>query len=454
MSAVSHSKIYSQNETANTNNVLSIRQKDDHRQRQPAIFPKLYKNSSRPDRKTFSPHSATRNSKVIPSNAYPHSVTWILHGIYGSVIAEAGFFRKIRTILLPLLHNSSVSAVLAAFGGSVFNLAITTILYPSNYSTLPVYISDSYNDLKFGYAAAATMVGGAFIVGIMMLLEVVLNAGQVFVRGKEMSSPHRVVPIEQRDMNMVFQDFALWPHMKARDNIIYGLKVRKTDKAQMQEKLHEVKTLLHLDVQLRIEMRTEMAQLFRQLKTTVFHVTHDPSKAFAMADRIIVMNQGVIDQIATPAECYESPCTITVAGLLGAGNCVHGTVMEGPAGADDAEVGSAEQAADGSDRENRAVVSVQNRKLVCKSFQNVKKGQKMLLKFRPEECIFVEKECKNAIPVRVVMSSFEGGQYRVKVETDGGDTFCLLHPTFLKEQQTGYAQILPERLYAYEEISG
>lgn len=308
-----------------------------------------------------------------------------------------------------------------------------------------------------------------------------LNAGQVFVRGKEMSSPHKVVPIEQRDMNMVFQDFALWPHMKARDNIIYGLKVRKTDKAQMQEKLHEVETLLHLeglldqypaelsggqqqrvaiaralitnpsiilldeplcnlDVQLRIEMRTEMAQLFRQLKTTVFHVTHDPSEAFAMADRIIVMNQGVIDQIATPAECYESPRTITVAGLLGAGNCVHGAVMEGPAEAENTE--------------NRAVVSMQNRKLVCKSFQNVKKGQKMLLKFRPEECIFVEKECKNAIPVRVVMSSFEGGQYRVKVETDGGDTFCLLHPMFLKEQQTGYAQILPERLYAYEEISG
>lgn len=308
-----------------------------------------------------------------------------------------------------------------------------------------------------------------------------LNAGQVFVREKEMSSPHKVVPIEQRDMNMVFQDFALWPHMKARDNIIYGLKVRKTDKAQIQEKLHEVETLLHLeglldqypaelsggqqqrvaiaralitnpsiilldeplcnlDVQLRIEMRTEMAQLFRQLKTTVFHVTHDPSEAFAMADRIIVMNQGVIDQIATPAECYESPHTITVAGLLGAGNCVHGAVMEGPAEAESAET--------------RAVVSVQNRKLVCKSFQNVKKGQKMLLKFRPEECIFVEKECKNAIPVRVVMSSFEGGQYRVKVETDGGDTFCLLHPTFLKEQQTGYAKILPERLYAYEEISG
>lgn len=89
----------------------------------------------------------------------------------------AGFLTKIRTILLPLFHNSSVSAVLAAFGGSVFNLAITTILYPPNYSTLPVYISDSYNDLKFGYAAAATIVGGAFIIGIMMILEIMLNIG-------------------------------------------------------------------------------------------------------------------------------------------------------------------------------------------------------------------------------------------------------------------------------------
>ena len=89
----------------------------------------------------------------------------------------AGFITKIRTVLLPLLHSSSVSAVLAAFGGSVFNLAITTILYPPNYSTLPVYISDSYNDLKFGYAAAATIVGGIFIIGIMLILETIMNFG-------------------------------------------------------------------------------------------------------------------------------------------------------------------------------------------------------------------------------------------------------------------------------------
>lgn len=90
-------------------------------------------------------------------------------------VQGAGFGRRMRTVLLPLLHGSVVSAVLAAFGGSVFNLAITTILYPPNYSTLPVYISDSYNDLKFGYAAAATIVGAAFIIGIMLILEYLMN---------------------------------------------------------------------------------------------------------------------------------------------------------------------------------------------------------------------------------------------------------------------------------------
>lgn len=92
-------------------------------------------------------------------------------------VQGAGFLSRLKTVLLPLLHDSTVSAVLAAFGGSVFNLAITTILYPPNYSTLPVYISDAYNDLKFGLAAAATIVGAAFIIAIMLILEVVLNMG-------------------------------------------------------------------------------------------------------------------------------------------------------------------------------------------------------------------------------------------------------------------------------------
>lgn len=95
----------------------------------------------------------------------------------------AGLFTKIKTILLPLLHDSSVSAVLSAFGGSIFNLAITTILYPPNFSTLPVWISDSYNDLKFGQAAAATIVSGICIITIMFVLEKIMNRKKGIVHG-------------------------------------------------------------------------------------------------------------------------------------------------------------------------------------------------------------------------------------------------------------------------------
>lgn len=87
----------------------------------------------------------------------------------------AGFITRIRTILLPLLHASTVSAVLSAFGGSIFNLAITTILYPPNWTTLPVWISDQYNDLHFGQAAAATIVSGTVIILIMLAMQWLLN---------------------------------------------------------------------------------------------------------------------------------------------------------------------------------------------------------------------------------------------------------------------------------------
>ncbi len=82
---------------------------------------------------------------------------------------------RLRAVLMPLMHTTNVSALLAAFGGSVFNIAITTILYPPNYSTLPVFINDAYNDLQFGYSAAATMLGGGIVVLIMLVLELTLK---------------------------------------------------------------------------------------------------------------------------------------------------------------------------------------------------------------------------------------------------------------------------------------
>jgi iron(III) transport system ATP-binding protein/putative spermidine/putrescine transport system ATP-binding protein len=183
-----------------------------------------------------------------------------------------------------------------------------------------------------------------------------------------------------------------------------------------------------------------MAQLFHSLKTTVFHVTHDPSEAFAMADRIIVMNNGMIDQMDTPFACYLQPGTSMVAGLLGAGNCLMKALITS-----------------GSDE--FCQVSLGGKKLTGLYFKPTGKAGtedgtpvpfRAELRFRPEECGWQETEGENTIPVTVVMSTFEGGVYRIKVMTAEGEGFCLLHQDFLEEGKTGYACIAKERLYIYE----
>ncbi len=302
-----------------------------------------------------------------------------------------------------------------------------------------------------------------------------LNDGEVIIHGKTVSTKKKTVGIEERNINMVFQDFALWPHMKARDNILYGLKVKKIGKEEMESRLNEVVGMLHLeglldqypselsggqqqrvaiaralitkpqiilldeplcnlDVQLRIEMRTEMAQLFHSLKTTVFHVTHDPSEAFAMADRIIVMNGGKIDQIDTPSMCYLKPGTSVVAGLLGAGNrLVKGTHP-------------------GIPEDEYCIVSYGENKIAALNFlsPNRPEHREIELRFRPEESTFVEEWEENTLPITVVMSSFEGGLYRIKGQTAEGEELCFLHPQFLKQGKRGYLKIQGDKLYAYE----
>ena len=269
-----------------------------------------------------------------------------------------------------------------------------------------------------------------------------IEGGSITINGKEVSTKDKSLPIESRNINMVFQDFALWPHMTARENILYGLKIRKTDKAVMEKKLQEEVSLLHLDglidqypaelsggqqqrvaiaralitepsiilldeplcnldVQLRVEMRTEMAQLFHYLHTTVFHVTHDPSEAFAMADRIVVMSTGIIDQMDTPEECYNHPSTALVAGLLGAGNSL------------------------------------------------VKEKEGYELRFRADDCRFDSQPDENSIHASVVLSTFEGSSYRIKVKSDHGEEFCIVNGDRLPTGMDGYVHVKPGCLYSY-----
>ncbi|KTC81860.1 ABC transporter ATP-binding protein [Legionella cincinnatiensis] len=162
----------------------------------------------------------------------------------------------------------------------------------------------------------------------------------------------------KRDMAMVFQNYALYPHMTVFENMAYGLKMRRFKKAEIQKRVHEAAQLLrltpyldrkpqalsggqkqrvamgramvrspavflfdeplsNLDAKLRTEMRHEIRRLHQQLNTTSLYVTHDQTEAMTMAERVMVLNQGVIEQIGTPQELYQNPATLFVAGFTG-----------------------------------------------------------------------------------------------------------------------------------------
>ena len=186
-------------------------------------------------------------------------------------------------------------------------------------------------------------------------------AGLESVTGGEISIDGKVVnklePAE-RDIAMVFQNYALYPHMTVFENMAYGLKIRKLDKKEIQSrvdraaKILELSLLLdrrprqlsggqrqrvamgraivrdpkvflfdeplsNLDAKLRVQMRLEIQKLHHRLKTTSLYVTHDQVEAMTLAQRMVVMNKGIPEQIGTPIEVFEKPASIFVASFIG-----------------------------------------------------------------------------------------------------------------------------------------
>ncbi|MEU6609472.1 ABC transporter ATP-binding protein [Streptomyces shenzhenensis] len=184
------------------------------------------------------------------------------------------------------------------------------------------------------------------------------TSGAITLGERVLSQKGHVVPPERRQMGMVFQSYAIWPHMTVFDNVAYGLKLRKQGKAEITENVHRAlatvqmdgyaerypaelsggqqqriafaraiavnpelllmdEPLSNLDARLRDAMRFELRRLHQELGFTTIYVTHDQAEAMAIADRIVVLNQGRIEQVGTPAELYRTPATPFVAGFLG-----------------------------------------------------------------------------------------------------------------------------------------
>src|SRR5215217_5024056 len=194
-----------------------------------------------------------------------------------------------------------------------------------------------------------------------------ITAGEIRIDDRVVNE----VPPMDRDIAMVFQNYALYPHMSVASNLAFGLKMRKFEKAEIEKRINRAATILgiesllhrkprqlsggqrqrvalgraivrdpavflfdeplsNLDAKLRVAMRAEIKELHQRLKTTTVYVTHDQIEAMTMADKIVVMNEGRVEQMGAPLDLYDRPDNLFVAGFIGspAMNFVKGRVED------------------------------------------------------------------------------------------------------------------------------
>ncbi len=208
-------------------------------------------------------------------------------------------------------------------------------------------------DKEFVVLVGASGCGKSTILRMIAGLEEI-TSGEIFIGDKRVND----IPPKDRDIAFVFQSYALYPHMTVRENIAFGLKMRKVDKKIIEQKVIEAAEILdltdyldrrpkqlsggqrqrvalgraivrnpkvflmdeplsNLDAKLRVQMRSEIKKLHEKLQTTFIYVTHDQTEALTMGDRIVVLDKGIIQQVDTPEEIYNNPANTFVAGFIG-----------------------------------------------------------------------------------------------------------------------------------------
>lgn len=208
-------------------------------------------------------------------------------------------------------------------------------------------------DKEFVVLVGASGCGKSTLLRMIAGLEDITD-GEIYIGDKKVNDVHP----KDRDIAFVFQSYALYPHMTVRENIAFGLKMRKVDKATIEKKVLEAAEILdlgeyldrkpkqlsggqrqrvalgraivrnpkvflmdeplsNLDAKLRVQMRSEIKKLHEKLQTTFIYVTHDQTEALTMGDRVVVLDKGVIQQADSPENIYENPANTFVAGFVG-----------------------------------------------------------------------------------------------------------------------------------------
>ena len=279
-----------------------------------------------------------------------------------------------------------------------------------------------------------------------------ISGGELYIGGQLMND---VAP-KDRDIAMVFQNYALYPHMTVRENIAFPLKLRKVDKAEADQRVNQAAEILgiteyldrkpkalsggqrqrvaigraivrepkvllmdeplsNLDAKLRNQMRAEIIKLRQRINTTFIYVTHDQTEAMTLGDRIVIMKDGVIQQIGTPQEVFDHPANLFVAGFIGMPqmNFYDAELTQ--------ENGSYAVTLDGA----KVVLSGEKQANLKKN--NVKPGP-ITLGVRPEHLLLSGSE-DNAIRGTVDVSEMMGSAVHLHVSACGRDTIMIVPTT-------------------------
>jgi ABC-type Fe3+/spermidine/putrescine transport system ATPase subunit len=256
------------------------------------------------------------------------------------------------------------------------------------------------------------------------------------------------VPPHERGIGMVFQNYALWPHMTVNENVSYGLKLRKVGAGEIADRVRGVlekvklsglgdrypgqlsggqqqrvalaralvlnpdillldEPLSNLDAKIRIQVRAEIRRLQQELGITTVYVTHDQEEALSLSDRIAVFNQGKVLQVGQPKDLYERPASRFVADFIGVNNFIEGTVR-------------AVEAA-----ERRLRVSTALGELVALHDERLRAGDRCVLCIRPEN-VTIGGEAgpgRNVLSGRIVFAAYLGNALRYDVDLGGGVVF-------------------------------
>ena len=304
------------------------------------------------------------------------------------------------------------------------------------------------------------------------------DSGEIYIGDRRVDKD----PPEDRDIGFVFQTFALFPHMTAWSNVLYGPKVKNYDAKQAETIGHEVLELVklnerldafpselsggmmqriavaralaagakillldeplgQLDAKVRNEIRYEIRRMAKDLKLTAIHVTHDQAEAMSISDRIAVMKKGKIVQIGSPQELYMHPNSLFVAHFIGESNFLEGYITK-------------------ANGEYSEIELRQGLKIKALNEHSIKQEERVVLAIRPETCEMKKAhiQAENALLGKIEKTTFEGTIVRYEIRLDNGDRFVINRPSLTEEwfavgnEVTITYPLEKAHLFAYPEV--